>query len=203
MDLDIVVLIISALTLVLGLFFVVFFVYNHIKTLHKNKVSRSFVDLGISTQRKIVYELYFAVKYLSKNKVGAIITLQRNILLDSLRTDGVKIDSLINSSLLIAIFQKSSPLHDGAVIIVDDRILYASTYFSVSESTLEDRYGARHRAALGISEVSDSITVVVSEQSGEVVIVRDANFFKVTNLETFTEVLTKELNSSQTNTAKK
>nr|7DG0_A Chain A, DAC domain-containing protein [Mesomycoplasma ovipneumoniae 14811]7DG0_B Chain B, DAC domain-containing protein [Mesomycoplasma ovipneumoniae 14811] len=169
----------------------------------KNKVNRSFVDLGISTQRKIVYELYFAVKYLSKNKVGAIITLQRNILLDSLRTDGVKIDSLINSSLLIAIFQKSSPLHDGAVIIVDDRILYASTYFSVSESTLEDRYGARHRAALGISEVSDSITVVVSEQSGEVVIVRDANFFKVTNLETFTEVLTKELNSSQTNTAKK
>ncbi|MDW2907258.1 diadenylate cyclase [Mesomycoplasma ovipneumoniae] len=203
MDLDIVVLIISALTLVLGLFFAVFFIYNHIKTLHKNKVSRSFVDLGISTQRKIVYELYFAVKYLSKNKVGAIITLQRNILLDSLRTDGVKIDSLINSSLLIAIFQKSSPLHDGAVIIVDDRILYASTYFSVSESTLEDRYGARHRAALGISEVSDSITVVVSEQSGEVVIVRDANFFKVTNLETFTEVLTKELNSSQTNTAKK
>ncbi|EXU61433.1 diadenylate cyclase [Mesomycoplasma ovipneumoniae] len=203
MDLDIVVLIISALTLVLGLFFAVFFIYNHIKTLHKNKVNRSFVDLGISTQRKIVYELYFAVKYLSKNKVGAIITLQRNILLDSLRTDGVKIDSLINSSLLIAIFQKSSPLHDGAVIIVDDRILYASTYFSVSESTLEDRYGARHRAALGISEVSDSITVVVSEQSGEVVIVRDANFFKVTNLETFTEVLTKELNSSQTNTAKK
>ncbi|MCP9306861.1 DNA integrity scanning protein DisA nucleotide-binding domain protein [Mesomycoplasma ovipneumoniae] len=203
MNLDIVVLIISALTLVLGLFFAVFFIYNHIKTLHKNKVNRSFVDLGISTQRKIVYELYFAVKYLSKNKVGAIITLQRNILLDSLRTDGVKIDSLINSSLLIAIFQKSSPLHDGAVIIVDDRILYASTYFSVSESTLEDRYGARHRAALGISEVSDSITVVVSEQSGEVVIVRDANFFKVTNLETFTEVLTKELNSSQTNTAKK
>ncbi|WP_341493709.1 DNA integrity scanning protein DisA nucleotide-binding domain protein [Mesomycoplasma ovipneumoniae] len=203
MNLDIVVLIISALTLVLGLFFAVFFIYNHIKTLHKNKVNRSFVDLGISTQRKIVYELFFAVKYLSKNKVGAIITLQRNILLDSLRTDGVKIDSLINSSLLIAIFQKSSPLHDGAVIIVDDRILYASTYFSVSESTLEDRYGARHRAALGISEVSDSITVVVSEQSGEVVIVRDANFFKVTNLETFTEVLTKELNSSQTNTAKK
>ncbi|WP_010320793.1 diadenylate cyclase [Mesomycoplasma ovipneumoniae] len=203
MNLDIVVLIISALTLVLGLFFAVFFIYNHIKTLHKNKVNRSFVDLGISTQRKIVYELYFAVKYLSKNKVGAIITLQRNILLDSLRTDGVKIDSLINSSLLIAIFQKSSPLHDGAVIIVDDRILYASTYFSVSESTLEDRYGARHRAALGISEVSDSITVVVSEQSGEVVIVRDANFFKVTNLETFTEVLTKELNSSQTNTVKK
>ncbi|AAV27915.1 DNA integrity scanning protein DisA nucleotide-binding domain protein [Mesomycoplasma hyopneumoniae] len=195
MNLDVPILILVALILVLGLVFVVFFIFNHIKTLHKNKVSRSFLDLGISTQRKIVYELFFAVKHLSKNKIGAIITIQRNTLLDNLSTDGVKIDSMINSSLLIAIFQKNSPLHDGAVIIVDDRISYASTYFSVSESTLEDRYGARHRAALGISEVSDSITIVVSEQSGEVVIVRDANFFKVTSLDSFVEILTKELNA--------
>ncbi|WP_434327229.1 diadenylate cyclase [Mesomycoplasma hyopneumoniae] len=195
MNLDVPILILVTLILVLGLVFVVFFIFNHIKTLHKNKVSRSFLDLGISTQRKIVYELFFAVKHLSKNKIGAIITIQRNTLLDNLSTDGVKIDSMINSSLLIAIFQKNSPLHDGAVIIVDDRISYASTYFSVSESTLEDRYGARHRAALGISEVSDSITIVVSEQSGEVVIVRDANFFKVTSLDSFVEILTKELNA--------
>ncbi|WP_348602563.1 DNA integrity scanning protein DisA nucleotide-binding domain protein [Mesomycoplasma hyopneumoniae] len=195
MNLDVPILILVALILLLGLVFVVFFIFNHIKTLHKNKVSRSFLDLGISTQRKIVYELFFAVKHLSKNKIGAIITIQRNTLLDNLSTDGVKIDSMINSSLLIAIFQKNSPLHDGAVIIVDDRISYASTYFSVSESTLEDRYGARHRAALGISEVSDSITIVVSEQSGEVVIVRDANFFKVTSLDSFVEILTKELNA--------
>ncbi|ADQ90694.1 Putative uncharacterized protein [Mesomycoplasma hyopneumoniae 168] len=195
MNLDVPILILVALILVLGLVFVVFFIFNHIKTLHKNKVSRSFLDLGISTQRKIVYELFFAVKHLSKNKIGAIITIQRNTLLDNLSTDGVKIDSMINSSLLIAIFQKNSPLHDGAVIIVDDRISYASTYFSVSESTLDDRYGARHRAALGISEVSDSITIVVSEQSGEVVIVRDANFFKVTSLDSFVEILTKELNA--------
>lgn len=196
MDLQVPIVIIATIILAFCAAFAIFFIYNHIKAMHKNKVSRSFLDLGISTQKKIIYELYFAVKYLSKNKIGAIITLQRNVLLDSLRTDGVKIDSMINSSLLIAIFQKNSPLHDGAVIIVDDRISYASTYFSVSESTLEDRYGARHRAALGISEVSDSITIVVSEQSGEVVIVRDANFFKVTNLEAFSEILGKELNSS-------
>ncbi|AJC49744.1 hypothetical protein DR095_00455 [Mycoplasma flocculare] len=199
MNLDIAILAIGVLTLLLALIFAVFFIFNHIKTLHKNKVSRSFLDLGISTQRKIVYELFFAVKHLSKNKIGAIITLQRNTLLDSLRTDGVKIDSMINSSLLIAIFHKNSPLHDGAVIIVDDRISYASTYFSVSETTLEDRYGARHRAALGISEVSDAITIVVSEQSGDVIIARDANFFKITNIDSFAEILTKELNSTQAN----
>ncbi|MBG0730862.1 DNA integrity scanning protein DisA nucleotide-binding domain protein [Mycoplasma sp. 'Moose RK'] len=199
-NLEIAILSISALILAFSVSFAFFLAYNHIKAMHKNKVSRSFLDLGISTQKKIIYELYFAVKHLSKNKIGAIITLQRSVLLDSLRTDGVKIDSMINSSLLIAIFQKNSPLHDGAVIIVDDRISYASTYFSVSESTLEDRYGARHRAALGISEVSDSITIVVSEQSGEVVIVRDANFFKVTNLDAFSEILGKELQLNRNST---
>ncbi|CAT04985.1 HYPOTHETICAL Uncharacterized protein MG105 [Mesomycoplasma conjunctivae] len=161
----------------------------------KNKVKASFNDLGITTQKKIIYELFYAARFLSKNKIGALITIQQSDLLDDFRTDGVTIDAKITASLLIAIFQKNSPLHDGAVVIVDDRILYASTYFSVSDSNLSDRYGARHRAALGIAEQSDSVTIVISEQTGEIIIAHKGNFLKVTNLEMFGDILEKEINS--------
>ncbi|WP_434336721.1 diadenylate cyclase [Mesomycoplasma conjunctivae] len=188
-------LVLVIISLVLIVIFSAFFSYIHIRSLHKNKVKASFNDLGITTQKKIIYELFYAARFLSKNKIGALITIQQSDLLDDFRTDGVTIDAKITASLLIAIFQKNSPLHDGAVVIVDDRILYASTYFSVSDSNLSDRYGARHRAALGIAEQSDSVTIVISEQTGEIIIAHKGNFLKVTNLEMFGDILEKEINS--------
>lgn len=164
------------------------------KTSRKAKTQSNYNDLGISTQKKIVYELQYAIKYLSKNKIGALITIEQQVSLDQFRTDGVAIDAKISASLLIALFNKKSPLHDGAVIILNDRIAFASTYFSVSESPMSDhQYGARHRAALGIAEVTDSITIVVSETTGEVLLARHSQFVKIPNLDKFVEILEQEM----------
>ncbi|MBR1856178.1 MAG: DNA integrity scanning protein DisA nucleotide-binding domain protein, partial [Oribacterium sp.] len=81
---------------------------------------------------------------------------------------GIRINGLVTAALLINIFEKNTPLHDGAVVVVGDRIISATCYLPLSETEISKDYGTRHRAALGISESSDAITVVVSEETGRV-----------------------------------
>nr|WP_277869739.1 diadenylate cyclase [[Mycoplasma] phocae] len=145
-----------------------------IKSLNKNKTAKK--SLGESTKIRIIYQLKEAIEYLSKNKTGAIITIENKDNLDLLRTDGVIVDANISSSLIISIFNKHSPLHDGAIIIRNNKIYYAATYYKITKKSIDNRYGARHRAAMGISELCDAITIVVSEENGGVTLARNGLF---------------------------
>lgn len=114
-------------------------------------------------------ELMKAVSDLSRDKTGALICIEMNIGLSEYEHTGIPIDSVISSQLLENIFEDKTPLHDGAVIIRDDRIVSATCYLPMSNSrTLNKKYGTRHRAALGLSEVTDAFTIVVSEETGNV-----------------------------------
>lgn len=137
-----------------------------------NASKRNRSNLGESTRIRLIHQIREALEYLSKNKIGAIITIEQKENLDMLRTDGVIIDANISSSLIISIFNKYCPLHDGAIIIRGSKIYYAATYYKITKKSIDNHYGARHRAALGISEISDSITLVVSEETGGISIAK-------------------------------
>ena len=137
-----------------------------------NVSKRNRSNLGESTRIRLIHQIREALEYLSKNKIGAIITIEQKENLDMLRTDGVIIDANISSSLIISIFNKYFPLHDGAIIIRGSKIYYAATYYKITKKSIDNHYGARHRAALGISEISDSITLVVSEETGGISIAK-------------------------------
>lgn len=122
--------------------------------------------LGNSTKIRIIYQLKEALEKLSKTKTGAIITIENNDNLDGLRTDGIILDANISSSILISIFNKHSPLHDGAVVIRNNKIYYVATYYKITKKSIDNKYGARHRAGMGISEMCDASTLIVSEENG-------------------------------------
>ncbi|UUD36398.1 DNA integrity scanning protein DisA nucleotide-binding domain protein [Mycoplasmopsis citelli] len=145
----------------------------------KKIVRNKYLSLGKSSQERLIYELKDTVEYLSKRKIGALITLENNENLDNLRTDGIILNANLSSSLLIAIFNKDSPIHDGAVIIRDNKIYYASTFYKITKKSVDNSYGSRHRAALGISEQSDATTIVVSEESGAISILKGGLMTKV------------------------
>ncbi|WP_427867572.1 diadenylate cyclase [Mycoplasmopsis arginini] len=122
--------------------------------------------LGNSTKIRIIYQLKEALERLAKTKTGAIITIENNDNLDGLRTDGIILDANISSSILISIFNKHSPLHDGAVVIRNNKIYYVATYYKITKKSIDNKYGARHRAGMGISEMCDASTLIVSEENG-------------------------------------
>ncbi|WP_262337575.1 diadenylate cyclase, partial [Mycoplasma nasistruthionis] len=128
----------------------------------------------------------------SRNKVGALITIENNDNIDSLRTDGVLVNANISSSLLISIFNKNSPLHDGAVVIRDNKIYYAATFYKITRKSVDSKFGSRHRAAIGISEQCDATTVVVSEEDGGIKIIKGDTIESV-QLDQFQEQLIKYL----------
>ncbi|MCF7924564.1 MAG: diadenylate cyclase CdaA [Candidatus Izimaplasma sp.] len=115
-----------------------------------------------------------AVDYLSKRKIGALITIERDISLTNIIDRALMLNADVSKELLTSIFIPSTPLHDGAVIIRNNKILCAKAYFPASDRTdLPMNYGTRHRAALGISEQSDAFTIIVSEETGRVSITVD------------------------------
>ena len=114
-----------------------------------------------------------AVGNLSRRKVGALICFEEKTdLLEFIET-GIALDALCSSGLLINIFEKNTPLHDGAVIIRKDRVVAATCYLPLTEQYLSKTYGTRHRAALGLSEVSDALIIVVSEETGNIAVAKD------------------------------
>ena len=118
---------------------------------------------------KTVNELIKAVFEMAKVKTGALIVIEKKTPLNEYERTGITLDSVITSQLLIKIFEKNTPLHDGAVIIRGDRIVSATCYLPLSDNLfLSKELGTRHRAAVGISEVTDSLTIVVSEETGAV-----------------------------------
>lgn len=134
----------------------------------KTSVFSAIHSLTGNEKDRLIDELVTAAMELSKKKTGALISLEQgHSLMDYIKT-GEPINSTVTANLLTSIFVTSTPLHDGAVIIQGDRIACASAYFPPTSLDLPAKYGARHRAALGISEVTDSITIVVSEETGTV-----------------------------------
>ncbi|MFR4789061.1 MAG: diadenylate cyclase CdaA [Lactobacillus acidophilus] len=126
---------------------------------------------------KMVNELDKAIQYMSKRRIGALITIQQDTGLDDYIETGIKLDADISGELLINIFIPNTPLHDGAVIITNNRIAVAAAYLPLSDSSMiPKRLGTRHRAAVGISEVTDAITIVVSEETSGVTITRNGRF---------------------------
>jgi len=116
-----------------------------------------------------VTELIETMEVLSETKTGALITLQMKNKLDDYTKNAISIDAEFSKHLLLSIFNKEVPIHDGAVIIKDGRIKYASTYFPIDiDLNISKDYGTRHRAALTISKSTDSLTLIVSEETGKV-----------------------------------
>lgn len=116
-----------------------------------------------------VRELIRAVYQMGSVKTGALIVLERNETLADYQKTGISLNAVVSAELLINIFEHNTPLHDGAVLIKGDTILAATCYLPLSESqSLSKELGTRHRAAVGISEVTDSLTIVVSEETGKV-----------------------------------
>lgn len=109
-----------------------------------------------------------AVQNLSKNKIGAIITFEKDTNLDDFIKSGTVLNAPVTPELLMTIFYPGTRLHDGAVVIRRDVILAASVYYTPTTKPLTGKFGSRHRASIGISEVSDSVTVVVSEETGRI-----------------------------------
>lgn len=125
--------------------------------------------LTMDEREKMVYEIMNAIEYLRKSRIGALIVIERDVSLHDYieRSKGIYAD--ISSELLISIFFPRNPLHDGGVIIQGNRITSAGAVFPISLNTkINKRLGTRHRAALGISEESDAIAIVVSEETGKI-----------------------------------
>lgn len=118
---------------------------------------------------KTVNELVRASFEMGKVKTGALIVIERNITLEEFEKTGIEVDGILSSQLLINIFEHNTPLHDGAVIVRGDRIVSATCYLPLSDNmTLSKDLGTRHRAGVGVSEATDSFTIIVSEETGNV-----------------------------------
>lgn len=125
--------------------------------------------LTVDEREHLVYEMVNAIDYLRKERIGALIVIERDISLGNYIDKAKKLYADLSSDLLIAIFYEGNPLHDGGVIIQGDRITCAGAVFPTSNSQkLNRRLGTRHRAALGLAEETDAICIVVSEETGRV-----------------------------------
>ncbi|HBP24579.1 MAG TPA: TIGR00159 family protein, partial [Oribacterium sp.] len=113
-------------------------------------------------------EIIRATFEMAKKKTGALIVIKENQSLKEIEDTGIRINGIVSSALLINIFEKNTPLHDGAVTIVGDTVTAATCYLPLSDADISKDFGTRHRAALGISETSDAVTIVVSEETGRV-----------------------------------
>ncbi len=151
-----------------------------LERLGKSSVFSRISTLSGNEREHLVNELVDATMQLSATNTGALITLEQSHSLADFIKTGTPMNSVVTSELLCSIFVTSTPLHDGAVIIQGDKIACASAYFPPTNLEMPSRFGARHRAALGISEITDSITIVVSEETGKVSIAEEGKLIPMT-----------------------
>ena len=145
-------------------------------------------------ETKLINELDDAIQYMSKRHIGALISIEMETGLEEYIETGIKIDAEVTSQLLINTFIPNTPLHDGAVIIKDARLAAAAAYLPLSDNpTIPKELGTRHRASVGISEVTDALTIVVSEETGAVSITRNAELMQSLSREDYRKYLTRQL----------
>lgn len=139
---------------------------------------------------KTIDELMRACVEMAKVKTGALIVIEQTTSLSDVERTGIKIDAVVTSQLLINIFEHNTPLHDGAVVVRGDRVTAATCYLPLSDNlTLSKELGTRHRAGVGISEVSDSLTLIVSEETGRISIAYEGKLIRNVDSETFRKYL--------------
>ena len=153
---------------------------------------------------KTITELVKACYEMGKVKTGALIVVEDEIVLTEYERTGIAVDGILTSQLLINIFEKNTPLHDGAVIVRGDRIVSATCYLPLTDSQdISKDLGTRHRAAVGISEVSDSLTIVVSEETGRVSIALEGELYRNVDAEFLKNKLSYIQKREQEDTKKK
>ncbi|MGK0554980.1 diadenylate cyclase CdaA [Macrococcus capreoli] len=142
-------------------------------------------------QAKLTDAMVKSVQYMAKRRIGALIVFEKETGLQDYIETGIPINADISSELLINIFIPNTPLHDGAMIVQGDKISVAASYLPLSDSAkIQKSLGTRHRAAVGISEVSDAFTVVVSEETGDISVTYNGRLRKDVSLEVFEALLT-------------
>lgn len=138
-----------------------------------------------------IQELISAAMDMSKNKTGALIVIEQDVALGEYENTGITIDAAISRQLILNIFEHNTPLHDGAVIIRNNRIVSATCYLPLTaRNDINKDLGTRHRAGIGISEVSDSMTIIVSEESGGISITHKGTLYRNLDLESLRKHLT-------------
>ncbi len=150
-----------------------------LERLGKSNVFSRITTLSGNEKEHLVDEIVTATMLLSKDQTGALISIEQSRPLDDFIATGTKLNSDVSAELLTSLFVTSTPLHDGAVIIQGDKVACASAYFPPTNLEMPSRYGARHRAAIGISEITDAVTIVVSEETGAISITDGGKIFTV------------------------
>ena len=169
-----------------------------LEQLGRNQLLGRHKVLTVDEREHVVYEIVNAVDYMRKERIGALIVIERDISLGNYIDKAKKIYADLTSDLLIAIFYEGNPLHDGGVIIQGDRITCAGAVFPTSNSPkLNRRLGTRHRAALGLSEETDAICLVVSEETGRVSIALKGEMLYNLSLDDVRMMLIDELKPKQ------
>ncbi|MFY4776629.1 diadenylate cyclase CdaA [Metabacillus sp. RGM 3146] len=151
-------------------------------------------------QQKTVDAIVKATSYMAKRRIGALMTIERDTGLSDYIETGIPMNATISSELLINIFIPNTPLHDGAVILQKGQVAAAACYLPLSESPfISKELGTRHRAAVGISEDTDSVTIVVSEETGNVSLARNGELHRELDEAALKELLTDESGSTSSN----
>ena len=146
---------------------------------------RSSGQLG-DEQTRLIEAMKKAVSYMAKRRIGALISIENETGLNEYIETGIKMNADISSELLINIFIPNTPLHDGAVVVQKNKIAAAACYLPLSESTfISKELGTRHRAALGLSEVTDAITIIVSEETGAISLAKNGNLHRNLTIDEF------------------
>lgn len=167
---------------------------NALEQLGRTQLLGRHKTLTISEREKMVSEIVNAVEYLKKNRIGALIVIERDYSLREYIERAKKVYAEITSDLLISIFFPNNPLHDGGVIIQGDKITCAGAVFPTSIDTrIGKRLGTRHRAAIGISEESDCISLIVSEETGRISIAINGDLSYNLTLDDVRVILLEEL----------
>ena len=157
-----------------------------------------FSTAPISSEEKMVQAFVKAVNYMSPRKIGALVAIQGSRTLQEYIATGIPLDADVSGELLINIFIPNTPLHDGAVIVRDNKVAVSCAYLPLTENTgISKEFGTRHRAAIGLSEVSDALTFVVSEETGGISITHNGVFKHNLTLEEFEAELRKVLISDE------
>ena len=167
-----------------------------LEQLGSSKVNKFFgIEQDIATKvKENIYKVTIAAMELSKTKTGALIVFERDIKLKDIIDTGVVIDGEISPQLLVNIFKQNTPLHDGAVIISEHKIMAAACMLPLaSDKNISKSLGTRHRSALGISKESDSIAVVVSEETGKVSVAKNGTLIADVKEEALKQILIKNL----------
>lgn len=147
---------------------------------------------------KTINELVKACYEMGKVKTGALIVIEDEIVLSEYERTGIAVDGILTSQLLINIFEHNTPLHDGAVVIRGNRVVAATCYLPLSDNTsISKDLGTRHRAAVGVSEVTDSLTIVVSEETGRISLAENGRLTRIIDADTLSRALSRDAASEE------